>query len=231
MSKRAAESDSDTDFQAPDEESDDAEEPANDDQDAAAELENGPKERPSRSQLTQTNASRTFKRAELPLLTPRGAYLPNGRAGSVESDDGQYHPCIACNQSHGTGYCPLKMAGVEYCNLCGLPHYGIARTCPHLNSVTQLRTMVETIKQSPESGELKELAKKRVVGIIGDLNHRKRRKMEALQKRDVPMQFPPSHPNHQPVNNGQVNGHSGPGPYIDRGGPENVQSGPLLPQS
>lgn len=105
--------------------------------------------------------------------------LPNGRSASIGSDDGDYFACIACHEKHATGYCPLKVAGVEHCNLCGLAHYGVARTCPHLNSVTQLRVMVEAIKQSPESQELKDLAKKRIVGIIGDLNQRKRKKHQA----------------------------------------------------
>ena len=176
--KRTANSDSDTDFQAPDEDSEE-EMPDGDNDEAGLELDKGDQDKPSRNQTY------TFKRAEIPLLTPRGAMLPNGRAGSVESDDGQYHPCIACNESHNTGYCPLKIAGVEYCNLCGLAHYGVARTCPHLNSVTQLRAMVDAIKQSSEPSELKELARKRIVGIIGDLNQRKRKKQEAQLKRDV----------------------------------------------
>ncbi|KAG8529480.1 uncharacterized protein KY384_006117 [Bacidia gigantensis] len=190
VSRRSAESDSDTDFQASGDESDDANMPDGDGEDAANEL-HEPKERPSKSALVD---SRSFRRAELPLLTPRGAALTNGRAGSVESDDGQYHPCLACGEKHDTGYCPLKLAGVEICNLCGLAHYGQARTCPHLNSVTQLRAMNESIKRSREPHDLKVLAKKRIVGIIGDLNQRKRKKHEAQQmhpRRDLPNLQPP----------------------------------------
>ena len=36
--------------------------------------------------------------------------------------------------------------------------------------------MLEAIKQSPEAAELKSLAKKKIVGIIGDLNQRRRQK-------------------------------------------------------
>ena len=185
INKRPRDSDSDTDFQAADEDSDDADMPdADGEEDASNELANNePKDR-SRGILSSPATDRGFKRAEMPLLTPRAPTLPNGhRAGSAESDDGQYHPCIACGGSHDTGYCPLKIAGVEHCNLCGLAHYGVQRTCPHFGSVTQLRAMVEAIKQSPESAELKEMAKRRIVGIIGDLNQRKRKKQEAKMSR------------------------------------------------
>ena len=229
VSKRSAESDSDTDFQVPGEESDDADEPDGTHEEAAAELaKNGTSERPSRGILAQGSELRTFKRAEMPLLTPRAPTIPNGRAGSVESDDGQYHPCIACNESHDTGYCPLKIAGVEYCNLCGLPHYGISRNCPHLNSVTQLRHMVEAIKQSPEHSVLKELAKKRVVGIIGDLNQRKRKKLEAQQKRDLPL-LPAPTPSQMPNSYNQMPGQWGPGSYVNGGGLHNINPAPVPP--
>ena len=94
-------------------------------------------------------------------------------------------PCLACNELHATGFCPLKLAGVDTCALCGLAHYGSGRQriCPHLNSVTQCRVLLETIKQSNEPGELKERAKKYIVGIIGDLNNRKKKAAaEALQQ-------------------------------------------------
>ncbi|KAL9131362.1 MAG: hypothetical protein Q9217_000689 [Psora testacea] len=187
--------------------------------------------RPSRSRLTQTSPSsgpdRNFKRAELPNFIPRGAALTNGRAGSAESDDVQHFRCIACGESHDLGFCPLKIAGIEFCNLCGLPHYGFARTCPHLNSVTQLRAMVEAIKRSPESSEIKELARKRVVGIIGDLNFRKRRKQEAQQKKEGPLQ-PSRTAQHQSSSiYGQANGRWGTGYLVSEGGKANSMAGPL----
>ena len=189
--KRPPGSETDTDFQASDDESDDADEPEGKGEDAGHELDDANKKSASRSKFV---GERSFKRAEMPLVTPRSATLPNGRSASVGSDDGQYFPCIACNERHDTGYCPLKMAGVEYCNLCGLPHYGIARTCPHFNSVTQLRAMVEALKRSNEPHDLKEAAKKRIVGIIGDLNQRKRKKHEAQQAQNMsrPLQNMPS---------------------------------------
>ena len=56
--------------------------------------------------------------------------------------------------------------------------------------------MIEALKQSPEPQELKELAKKRIVGIIGDLNQRKRKKQEAKQRdQQRPLQqLPPGAP-------------------------------------
>ena len=229
--KKKLDSDSDTDFQAPEEDSDDADVPEADDKNAAMELD-GELPHTSRSKLTQPSPNdsldRSFKRAEMPLLAPRDPLIRNGRAGSTESDDARYHPCIACGESHALGFCPLKIAGVEYCNLCGLAHYGFARMCPHLSSVTQLRAMMEAIRHSPESSELKELAKKRVVGIIGDLNQRKRRKQEAQQKREGPLQ-PSGVPQNQSFSvYGQTNGHWGSGYFVDGTGNKNQEAVPLL---
>jgi hypothetical protein len=46
--------------------------------------------------------------------------------------------CQACRKFHLVGSCPVKLAGVEYCNLCGMAHYGHARVCPHIQSETQV---------------------------------------------------------------------------------------------
>lgn len=46
--------------------------------------------------------------------------------------------CRACTTHHPVGNCPLKIAGVEFCNLCGMAHYGHARVCPHIQSETQV---------------------------------------------------------------------------------------------
>ena len=82
--------------------------------------------------------------------------------------------------------------------LCGLPHYGHARTCPHVGSVTQLRLMVDALKQSPEQADLIALAKKKVVGVIGSINQEKRRKEQQL--RGGPHQMgTPEHQQHPPV--------------------------------
>ncbi|KAE8379677.1 PHD/FYVE-zinc-finger like domain-containing protein [Aspergillus bertholletiae] len=84
-------------------------------------------------------------------------------------------PCFACNQNHPVGFCRLKLAGVEHCGLCGLAHYGISRTCPHLQSDTQVARMLDALKTSTEDPELVLQAKKYLTGIRGDLAQRKRK--------------------------------------------------------
>ncbi len=69
--------------------------------------------------------------------------------------------------------------------LCGLPHYGHARTCPHIGSVTQLRLMVDALKQSPEQADLVAIAKKKVVGLIGNINQDKRKREQLLEEGEV----------------------------------------------
>ena len=113
-----------------------------------------------------------FRRAEVPLLVKD---IPLS-AGERE--------CLACAKRHQPGYCPLRMAGVEHCELCGIAHYGHQRTCPHLTSVTQLRLMVDAIKNSPEPQDIKDLAKKRVVGLIGSINQLKRREQETKKQKE-----------------------------------------------
>lgn len=88
----------------------------------------------------------------------------------------QFPPCLACGNPHRVGYCPLKLAGVEHCGLCGIAHYGHQRTCPHLGSITQCRAMLNALKHSPESHAEIEAAKKYIVGVIGDLQRRKKLK-------------------------------------------------------
>jgi hypothetical protein len=84
-------------------------------------------------------------------------------------------PCIACGRVHALGSCPLKMAGVEHCGLCGIAHFGFARTCPHLRSDLQVTRMIDALKQSTEDPHLVALAKKYCYGIKGDLAQRKKR--------------------------------------------------------
>ncbi|KAI9699741.1 MAG: hypothetical protein M1836_002776 [Candelina mexicana] len=92
--------------------------------------------------------------------------------------------CIACETFHPKGYCPLKMAGVEQCGLCGIAHYGIGRACPHMSSETQVRTMVETLKQSMEPKEYKDIAVKFLRGVKGDLVQRKKKKEEREKEKE-----------------------------------------------
>lgn len=67
--------------------------------------------------------------------------------------------------------------------LCGLPHYGHSRTCPHIGSVTQLRLMIDALKQSPEQADLVAFAKKKVVGLIGSVNQDKKKKKERDERK------------------------------------------------
>ena len=90
--------------------------------------------------------------------------------------------CAACEHYHPAGRCPLKLAGVENCPLCGIAHYGRARTCPHINSITQLQAMQDAIKHSPETSELKELAKKKLTGLIGNIRQKRRMEEQAKVK-------------------------------------------------
>ena len=102
--------------------------------------------------------------------------------------------CAACGHHHPIGRCPLKLAGVEYCPLCGIAHFGRGRTCPHINSVTQLQAMQEAIKHSPESPELKELAKKKLTGLIGSIRHKRKLEEEAKAVKEIQVLRPSSQP-------------------------------------
>lgn len=94
--------------------------------------------------------------------------------------------CAACDNYHLKGRCPLKLAGVENCPLCGIAHFGRGRICPHINSVTQLQAMHEALKHSHEPPELKELAKKKVTGLIGSIRQKRRMEEEAKAAKESP---------------------------------------------
>ena len=82
--------------------------------------------------------------------------------------------CLACHNQHRQGYCPLKIAGPETCNLCGIAHYGVARTCPHIRSETQVRSMLNVLKKSPEQPHVKAEAVRYLQGVKGTLAQAKR---------------------------------------------------------
>ena len=103
--------------------------------------------------------------------------------------------CLACNFQRGThesGKCPLKRAGVEFCNLCGIAHYGMGRTCPHLQSETQVSYMLRDLKNSPEPKELVSEARRILNGIKGSLVQGKKLKREkqAMLARSANPQLP-----------------------------------------
>jgi chromodomain-helicase-DNA-binding protein 4 len=109
-----------------------------------------------------------FVRAQLPVRATFAS--TNGHYNNVS--------CPACGKLHPQGACELKIAGVEHCGLCGLAHYGIGRTCPHIRSETQVREMMQALKRSPESKELIDLAVKYLRGVKGTLVQSKKRELE-----------------------------------------------------
>lgn len=93
-----------------------------------------------------------------------------------------YSACIACRQRHAIGLCPLKRAGVENCPLCGLAHFGRLRTCPHLNSPTQVRRMLEALSLSNERKELVDEASKYLKNLLNNLLWAERKKAQVSQR-------------------------------------------------
>ncbi|KAF1845477.1 chromodomain-helicase-DNA-binding protein 4 [Cucurbitaria berberidis CBS 394.84] len=133
-----------------------------------------------------------FRRANLPVRSP------------LEPTYGSFSNriCSACLKNHPEGACDLKVAGVEHCGLCGLAHFGHSRTCPHIKSETQVREMLDALKNSPEKKELVDLAMKYLRGVKGTLVQQKKKDREkaALLKTGVPlpapvMGWPPKNPN------------------------------------
>ncbi|KAI4145892.1 MAG: hypothetical protein LQ341_002239 [Variospora aurantia] len=179
---------SDTDFEAHVIESEEEEESANEmenGQDLSQELADAQVEPQSRSKYTDM----AFKRVH--VAPP--AQAPTFTAG-FDGASGQYSPhskivrCIACNTMHVQGSCPLKVAGLERCGLCGQAHYGAGfrKACTHLHSIEQCQLMLEALKSSPDTYEAKGQVKKYLVGIIGNLRHEQKlaeeKKRESLQQ-------------------------------------------------
>jgi hypothetical protein len=118
-------------------------------------------------QVANKIAVRPFQRVQMPVRSPFQA------SSSVNMIN-----CYACMIQHPRGACPLKVAGVEHCGLCGLAHYGHGRTCPHIKSETQVRAMLEALKSSPENKELVDAAVKYLRGVKGTLVQQKKKKKE-----------------------------------------------------
>ncbi|OAX83659.1 hypothetical protein ACJ72_01972 [Emergomyces africanus] len=119
---------------------------------------------------------RPFKRATTPNVSWGLQEAMTNGYGESSTPSHSAHRCVACDQHHPTGHCPLKLAGVEHCGLCGIAHYGRGRTCPHLNSETQVALMLGSLKESPEQRALVAEATKYLRGIRGDLVRRKKLK-------------------------------------------------------
>ncbi|EMD67914.1 hypothetical protein COCSADRAFT_177846 [Bipolaris sorokiniana ND90Pr] len=127
-----------------------------------------PSRKATKVSKTNRTAVKLFQRVQLPIRNPLAlAY------GTYS-----HHSCPACFKSHPQGACELKVAGVEYCGLCGLAHYGYSRTCPHIKSETQVREMLEALKSSLEDKELVDAAVKYLRGVKGTLVQQKKRDKE-----------------------------------------------------
>jgi chromodomain-helicase-DNA-binding protein 4 len=140
---------------------------------------------PAKPGSNATPAIKPFKRVNMPIRSPL-----NSTYGSHSN-----RVCAACLKLHPPGACELKAAGVEHCGLCGLAHFGHSRTCPHIKSETQVRKMLEALKNSPEKKELVDAAMKYLRGVKGTLVQQKRRDREkaaaALNGGPVPPPAPP----------------------------------------
>ncbi|KAF9891954.1 hypothetical protein FE257_002917 [Aspergillus nanangensis] len=102
-------------------------------------------------------------------------------APATSTMDGQVErrTCVACNQIHPVGSCPLRLAGVEHCGLCGLAHFGYSRTCPHLRSEAQVSLIFRALKNSTEDPQLINQARKYLYGVSKDLAKHKRKKLSS----------------------------------------------------
>jgi chromodomain-helicase-DNA-binding protein 4 len=115
-----------------------------------------------------SSATKPFRRAQIPI---RSSLAPPDESYTIRM-------CPACFKQHPQGACELKIAGVEHCGLCGLAHYGYSRTCPHIKSETQVRAMLEALRNSNEPKELVEAAAKYLRGVKGTLVQQKKRDRE-----------------------------------------------------
>lgn len=180
----------DSDFEAhvvleSEEEDEDSANDAEDGQDLTQELADAREERRSRQKL----ADPVFKRARVapPVQLPAAPAALDDPA-SERDQHMKVHQCIACSTVHVQGSCPLKIAGPEYCGLCSQAHYGsgFRKACTHLRSIAQCQLMLEALKASPETQEVKDQVKRYLVGIIGNLRHDKKiaeeKKRDALQQ-------------------------------------------------
>lgn len=88
--------------------------------------------------------------------------LPYGTDGANDS----LPSCVACHECHMPGKCPLRLAGVELCGLCGVAHYGVRQVCPHLKSTRHIQRMLEALEHSPEDARLVSDAKSFLISTL-----------------------------------------------------------------
>ena len=126
-----------------------------------------------------------FHRAIVPQPQPtsQGRLNDTDNGEQIKDSLPALRTCLACNAQHPSGYCPLKLAGVEHCGLCGLAHYGAPAICPHLESETQVRLMLDALRMSTEPRELVETARSYLKGIISDIVRRKKAAVQKVELR------------------------------------------------
>ncbi|KAB2568919.1 Chromatin remodeling factor mit1 [Lasiodiplodia theobromae] len=178
--RRHGDSDSDTDFQA--DGSDDEESLAPDDQVDVGELAPAPDGKVSGLAVAGPASQRQRKPRAGPTVSkfqrvPEPQFPP-GYPSDLPVPAGHVRRCPACTRTHLVGACPLKLTGVEHCNLCGLAHFGAGRACPHIGSETQVREMLQALKHSAEPRHLVELAVKYLRGVKGNLVQKKKQQAE-----------------------------------------------------
>ncbi|KAL8848736.1 MAG: hypothetical protein Q9221_006280 [Calogaya cf. arnoldii] len=209
---------SDTDFEAhlvesAEEESSDAE--GAEGQDVSTELAEGQK-RPSKSRIVDG----VFQRAQVPVPQAQSQAYKHFPSNAFDGNSSQEHAaivnqCLGCGTMHVQGCCPLKFAGVERCGLCGQAHYGFGKrkACSHLHDLDQCYLMLEALRQSEDPREYKDLVKKYLVGIIGNLRHEQ--KLAEEKKRESVQQQAQPAPSRPPLYNPQANGYATPqGGYL-----------------
>ncbi|KGO64129.1 Zinc finger, PHD-type [Penicillium italicum] len=101
--------------------------------------------------------ARVFRRVESP---------PPVATRDTDGAQAAFPPCVACQRHHIPGRCPLRLAGVEFCGLCGLAHWGGRRACPHMQSGLQITRMLEALEKSTEAPSLISGAKRYLQGIL-----------------------------------------------------------------
>lgn len=62
--------------------------------------------------------------------------------------------CADCRTIHDRAGCPKTLPGNrkprEYCGICGIAHFGVSKSCPHLANETQLRLLLDALRDSNE---------------------------------------------------------------------------------
>ncbi|CAG7997256.1 unnamed protein product [Penicillium nalgiovense] len=115
--------------------------------------------------------ARAFRRVDSPPPV-----VPMGTDGAQDG----FPSCVACQQRHVPGRCPLRLAGVEFCGLCGLAHWGGRRACPHLQSRLQVALILEALEKSAEDPALILEAKRYLQGILKSVARTQDKRKKAL---------------------------------------------------